>query len=640
MGYPPKTLLVCTTIQRMILEGVQFLSYACFTQQFVALRGGLNLLVGKNNAGKTALLKGVAALAAIPLSNWSRPTPVTQEFISSLEAYARKDGSEPRYEIEIIFRMEDTDDQAPLRTLGAHFWELVRQSEVRAAYRFWCLPQRNEHQIIFNSCDLRFPGYPSLPILISSSQGLQIPNYQALEPGGKLPVPALTRAINPGGQQISGPDNMVRWVPLPAVEGYFDGLAPFANTRYVSPHRVVTPWIEIHTADVLPENADNLPVFLQTLHGRNRKAFQQIENLVISIFPEFTAVNPATERNQVRITLSRRDVDKDIPLTHCGTGVEQILAIATFAITASKGSLLLIDEPHSFLHPTAERQLIEFLKADQNHRFIISTHSAVFINSIEADRITQVEAPGKGYSSADQGVNLSRILLDLGYRNSDILFHDALVIVEGKTDKAILPALLALAGVSSDRLARVGFPTLEGVPEKLRAIQTAILKYERLIDALSQSDTPRIYLLDGDRSNEDLNVLSSMKNANNGSSIPVKFLPRTEIENYLLVPHAIEKAILEEAELAGTIIDTTAHDIDGRIADLLKQNDLQLFPRGKSGDPIKQVKGSTLLRRLYESFGNLVYDKEHSGTLIAHHLRAQDQPMVAEVRELLRDLFP
>jgi energy-coupling factor transporter ATP-binding protein EcfA2 len=623
----------------MILKGVQFGNYACFTEQFVPLREGLNLLVGKNNAGKTALLKGTAALAALPITNWPRPTEEIIKLVNSLKEYTRVSSPEPYFEIEISFRMEESD--ASSLKIEADVWaKLVREKEVLGVFKFWFRPQWMENQAIFNLCELRIPGYGRFPILVSNQQGLQILNYTLPEPGNPPPPLIMTETINPGGMMVTGPDRQTRYVPVPLAGQYSNALAPFINARYVSPHRVVTPWIDIHTAEHLPQNADNLPVFLQTLHGRNRKAFQQIENFVLSVFPEFTAVNPATESNRVRITLSRRDVDRDIPLTHCGTGVEQVLAIATFAITAEKGAVLLIDEPHSFLHPTAERQLITFLKADQKHRFVISTHSAVFMNSVEAERITQISAPGKGFDETDHKPSMSRILLDLGYRNSDILFYDALIVVEGRTDKAILPILLALAGVSADRLAKVGFPTLEGAPERLRNLQTAILKYEKLIGALSQTTIQRIYLFDGDRSPDDRNTLNSMRNPQSGELIPTKFLPRTEIENYLLVSSAIEPAIREEAELAGLEINASSDDIEQRIAELLNENDLQLFPRGKGDDPSRHAKGSVLLQRLYASFNNLSYDKLHSGTLIAHHLRAQDHPLLPEIRDLVCKLFP
>src|SRR5262249_18304194 len=136
--------------------------------------------------------------------------------------------------------------------------------------------------------------------------------------------------------------------------------------------------------------AENLSVFLQTLRGNRPRDFQQIETVVKEIFPTVAFVNPATQENRVQITLSHQLTERDIRLTHSGTGVEQVLAIVTFAITAQPGAILLLDEPHSFLHPTAERQLINFLKRDNKHQYVIGTHSAIFINSVEADRITHV----------------------------------------------------------------------------------------------------------------------------------------------------------------------------------------------------------------------------------------------------------
>jgi hypothetical protein len=49
----------------MKLIGIEFQDYAGFSKQFVPLRQGLNVLVGKNNAGKTALLRGVSLVNEI-----------------------------------------------------------------------------------------------------------------------------------------------------------------------------------------------------------------------------------------------------------------------------------------------------------------------------------------------------------------------------------------------------------------------------------------------------------------------------------------------------------------------------------------------------------------------------------------------
>ena len=61
---------------------------------------------------------------------------------------------------------------------------------------------------------------------------------------------------------------------------------------------------------------------------------------------------------------------------------------------------MLIDEPHSFLHPTAERLLLEFLRRNQQHKYVITTHSAIFINAVPASQITHLT--GNGYGIAER----------------------------------------------------------------------------------------------------------------------------------------------------------------------------------------------------------------------------------------------
>lgn len=60
--------------------GVELRRYACFDQQFVRLQPGLNFLVGRNNSGKTAVLRALPllqdALARTQLSTGRRAQPV------------------------------------------------------------------------------------------------------------------------------------------------------------------------------------------------------------------------------------------------------------------------------------------------------------------------------------------------------------------------------------------------------------------------------------------------------------------------------------------------------------------------------------------------------------------------------------
>lgn len=619
----------------MKLLGVEVVNYACFRRQFVPIREGLNLLVGKNNSGKTALLKALGAFSALQMANRPYTSQETRKFVNQMTGYLHTAESMDAYEANVLFEVERGDS---LTIAGdQELWNaFITEHRTLARYSFLFMPLQSEDQVIFRSAQLEIEEQAPLNFLESYDKGFLFRVFQLEEKGFKE---TGTGHIASNGRSIYGPDAKHHWVQLP-LSDYFKPLLPLLECSYVAAHRVTAPSVDIQTAELLPHNAENLPVFLQTLRGNKPRAFRQIERMVSEIFPDLISVNPATQANRVHITLSRKDVEQDIPLTHLGTGVEQVLAIATFSVTAEPGAMLLLDEPHSFLHPSAERKLIQFLKQDSKHIYVIATHSAVFINFVEPERITHVEAPGAPYDPKPSPPEVGRVLLDLGYRNSDILFYDSLIVVEGKSDKTILPHLLRASGTTSTTLNTIGFPTMEGVPGDTRSLQIAVQKYEKLLKTLSHAQQPHVYLFDGDRTPEDVKLLAGMRDATGKEAVPVKFLPRTEIENYLLVPQAILAALHEEARLADVKIEITEATVRGKIDEFLKSNEKELFPYGKGTESQKTVKASVLLQKLYASFENLVYDKDKSGRLIASHLDSKSQPALQELRELLKDLLP
>jgi hypothetical protein len=108
--------------KKMKLLGVEFANFACLDRQFIPLRPGINLLVGKNNAGKTALLRGLSALGSLPVGN-VQPIP------AELAGYCRDSSS--TFTIELLYRTEQSDAQFfyhPEVTAGnAGFQEMVRK---------------------------------------------------------------------------------------------------------------------------------------------------------------------------------------------------------------------------------------------------------------------------------------------------------------------------------------------------------------------------------------------------------------------------------------------------------------------------------------------------------------------------------
>lgn len=599
----------------MKLIGAELTDFACFDRQFVPLRGGMTVLVGRNNSGKTALLRGLSTLQSLPIGE------PTQRMPTDPKGYFRQ-GQMPG--IELLCELEEADLQYFNGANRSHLNQL-RESAL-GRWQFTITPSG----LLFQKCRVDLPwGNQTVDLLLNDAgRGfVQTVRIHDLQTVSKRQI--SNRVANGGpvfdrGTPLSGP------------------LGTVGNVKLVSPHRVVHETQLLQTTEELPSGAENLAAYLQTLNGQHRETFLEIEKFVTTVFPEFKYVNAASRaNNQVTIELTESTAGRKIPLANSGTGVEQILTIATFVLTTPAPGLILLDEPHSYLHPVAERALVRFLEEHQEHKYVISTHSSVLINSVKPDHIVHVSPPGQPYGPDATRAEVSKVLFDLGYQNSDSLFHDRLIFVEGKSDAAIIPLLLAADGeISENELARTGFPELEGVGEGARALQTSTFRYEKLLSAMGRTMQRRVYLFDGDRKNDEKNVLRKTISPATRDEISSLFLARLEIENYLLAPDAISIAINEEKKLKGEAQTATGPEIQALLDDMFQQQPDDLFPHGKGQGPdaSRLIKGSRALAKIYDKFG-LYYHKERSGILIARHISAKNQPVITEIADLVRPLF-
>lgn len=75
--------------------------------------------------------------------------------------------------------------------------------------------------------------------------------------------------------------------------------------------------------------------------------------------------------------------EKFIPMSHKGTGYRRLFMVARFRYLAEKNKghniIYLIEEPETFLHPTAQQDLLNaFKELSNDNQIIITTHSPVF----------------------------------------------------------------------------------------------------------------------------------------------------------------------------------------------------------------------------------------------------------------------
>lgn len=283
---------------------------------------------------------------------------------------------------------------------------------------------------------------------------------------------------------------------------------------------------------------------------------------------------------------------------------------------------------------------MRLIQRHDKHRYVISTHSAILMNSVTPDRIVSLTSNKITRESTKEQSALPEILHSLGYQNSDLLFSDRLVFVEGDTEQNVLPQLLAIGGeFKSADIDRTGFPSMGGKGRLGGKRQTSLIHYEALLARLGNGSLPRLYLFDGDCTPDDRKTLGKTAYVKEQSGVSIKFLPRHEIENYLLVPEAIAVAVRALGKIEGKEIVVDAEKVKDAIDKFLASGTEKLFPNGPGDDPRKTVKASRLLEELFGSY-ELSYQKRNAGRLIAQAITVDNQDELKEIWDLVRALFP
>jgi predicted ATPase len=203
----------------------------------------------------------------------------------------------------------------------------------------------------------------------------------------------------------------------------------------------------------LAPDASNLADVLHTL-SQNPVAFSEYELLVRQILPDVEGFSIQSTPSpvgyiQVRLWLapqSTKRLDLTIPLSECGTGVAQILAIIYVVTQSRTPQVISVDEPNSFLHPDASRALIRIVKQFPEHQYIFTTHSSeVITQSGAANLIVLKHTDGQSvvHRYAGDEVRAIREALEAtGARLSDVFGYDRVLWVEGPSDARVFEWLL------------------------------------------------------------------------------------------------------------------------------------------------------------------------------------------------------
>lgn len=280
---------------------------------------------------------------------------------------------------------------------------------------------------------------------------------------------------------------------------------------------------------------------------------------------------------------------KPILMSHKGTGYRRLFMVARFRYLAEKNKglnvIYLIEEPETFLHPSAQSDLLSALRElSDDNQVIITTHSPVFAGATNIESVILCKKSNgseyENYIANGRDAFLRGIVHELGIKPSYNLLdtHEKIVFVESHNDTkfydTICRQLIDMPLVGVDKILVLPFGGGEDIDSFLN------------IDYFDNSGRELFLLIDSDKHQNNLQKQETRaerfrNNKDRGSSYVLK---KSCLENYYH-PRAFERTYglvngsfpdIADDDNARTIIkEYRAHN--GATSNIKEKNNFDVF---------------------------------------------------------------
>ncbi len=341
-------------------------------------------------------------------------------------------------------------------------------------------------------------------------------------------------------------------------------------------------------------------------------AWQELQAIVERWFS--VKLQPSDYRQGVdtRITVEYTQGDKRYDIIAGGSGFHQTLTLLAF-LHGYQPTTILLDESDAHLHVNLQREVLDYFKrraSDTGIQFLIATHAEEFAKGVDASQIVSLlkQKPSRIESTPD----VLRAMSDVSNEEiTSLMASPYILYVEGESDERILRAWAASCGALA-AMEKVYFRTMDGGGKKNMKDRA-----EEHFDSLKQiiPGIKRLMLFDFDGDSE------WHPEPNN---LAVAEWRRMNIENYLLVSDAWKRAAVNL--LGHGEDDIFTPPVLAAIEQFFSDQNLTL-PAGKiwrnvSADIFRVVNGKRILFEHDDSLFHILRQGEPSVKLIPESVAA------------------
>lgn len=390
---------------------------------------GLNVLVGENNSGKTAIVDAIKLLLNTQSFEYNR--------LDEVDFFSFKDESgkllrKTELKIECVFRGFEHKD-------AASFLEWLGFDETGNHYlRIWLYAFIKDNKIV--------PDIKAGP----DSEGILMdgPARDLLRVIYLKPLRDADAELSPGNRsrlaQILRNDSTFR-----VVKDASGKEKPHPLESYIT--RANDLIEEFFNAEELSENAE-YKIEEKTKGGKSVK--ERVVNYINDFTSKGDCYDPKFEISKADLLGILKSLSLGLEENKTGLGLLNQLYIAAELILLKREEqrglkLCLIEEIEAHLHPQAQLRMISFLKKEENkEQFILTTHSTTLASKINLENLIlccddKIFSLAKGNTELEEDdYNFLERFLDATKAN--LFFAKGVLVVEGDAENILLPAIAEL----------------------------------------------------------------------------------------------------------------------------------------------------------------------------------------------------